>query len=87
MINVASNQVSVDVAGVCSCCVDQSHLSGTLTSSVGPITVTRGGAINDSVSGFGDLYPQATVRWNAGVNNYMTYLTGDIPVGSTMRTV
>jgi hypothetical protein len=32
--------------------------------------------------GFGDLYPMFTVRWNAGVNNYMTYITGDIPVGA-----
>ena len=23
-----------------------------------------------------------TDRWNAGVNNYMVYLTGDIPVGN-----
>jgi hypothetical protein len=29
----------------------------------------------------GDLIPQFAVRWNAGVNNYMAYLTGDIPVG------
>jgi hypothetical protein len=32
--------------------------------------------------GFGDLYPMFSVRWNAGVNNYMTYITGDIPVGA-----
>jgi hypothetical protein len=25
--------------------------------------------------------PVAYLRWNAGVDNYMTYLTGDIPVG------
>jgi hypothetical protein len=31
--------------------------------------------------GFGDLYPMATLRWNQGVNNYMLYVTGDIPVG------
>ena len=31
--------------------------------------------------GFGDLYPMFTNRWNAGVNNYMVYITGDIPVG------
>jgi hypothetical protein len=31
--------------------------------------------------GFGDLIPQFAERWNAGVNNYMAYLTGDIPVG------
>src|SRR5207247_9017431 len=30
----------------------------------------------------GDLYPQATLKWNAGVHNFMTYLTGDIPVGA-----
>ena len=32
--------------------------------------------------GFGDLIPQFSLRWNAGVNNYMVYLTGDIPVGA-----
>jgi hypothetical protein len=31
--------------------------------------------------GFGDLYPQASLRWNKGVDNYMLYVTGDIPVG------
>ena len=31
--------------------------------------------------GFGDLYPQATLRWNKGVDNYMLYVTGDVPVG------
>jgi hypothetical protein len=34
------------------------------------------------VTGFGDLLPIATLRWNAGVHNYMTYITGDIPVGA-----
>ena len=29
----------------------------------------------------GDLYPTGSLRWNWGVNNVMTYLTGDIPVG------
>jgi hypothetical protein len=32
--------------------------------------------------GFGDLIPMFSLRWNAGVNNYMTYITGDIPVGA-----
>ena len=31
--------------------------------------------------GFGDLLPMFAERWNVGVNNYMAYLTGDIPVG------
>jgi hypothetical protein len=77
---VFGGRLTLDMASVVG--VNTVGLSGTLTSSVGPITVTRGGAISDSVSGFGDLYPKATLRWNAGVNNYMTYLTGDIPVGS-----
>jgi hypothetical protein len=37
---------------------------------------------SDSVFGIGDLYPTASLRWNQGVNNFMTYLTGDIPVGT-----
>jgi hypothetical protein len=31
--------------------------------------------------GFGDLIPIFVNRWNAGVNNYLVYLAGDIPVG------
>jgi hypothetical protein len=31
--------------------------------------------------GFGDLLPMFAERWNACVNNYMVYLTGDIPIG------
>ncbi len=39
------------------------------------------GSRSDSVFGIGDLYPIGSLRWNQGVNNVMTYLTGDIPVG------
>ena len=34
------------------------------------------------MTGFGDVLPIATLRWNNGVHNYMTYITGDIPVGA-----
>jgi hypothetical protein len=54
-------------------------VSGTLT---GPGGATISGARTDTTTGFGDLYPQATLKWNKGVDNFMTYLTGDIPVGS-----
>ena len=37
---------------------------------------------SDTVSGWLDLYPQASLAWNRGVHNWMTYLTGDIPVGT-----
>jgi hypothetical protein len=56
-------------------------INGTLTAAAGPITVTRMGAIQDTLTSVGDLYPMATLKWNSGVNNWMTYLTGDVPVG------
>ena len=57
-------------------------LSGTLGTPLGTIPFSRVDSIGDSVTGFGDIYPQVFLRWNAGVNNYMTYITGDIPVGA-----
>lgn len=57
-------------------------LNGTLTATAGPIAVTRQGSIEDGRDGFSDLYPEATLRWNSGVNNWMTYVMGDIPVGT-----
>lgn len=57
-------------------------IDGTLTNPLG----TRQGSIGDSRSGLSDLYPMATIKWHDGVNNYMTYLTGDIPVGTYDRT-
>ncbi len=48
----------------------------------GSIPFTRSGSISDSVLGFSDLIPQFALRWNSGVNNYMTYITGDVPVGT-----
>jgi hypothetical protein len=48
----------------------------------GPGGATISRARTDTDTGFGDLLPQATLKWNSGVNNFMTYVTGDIPVGS-----
>ncbi len=36
---------------------------------------------SDTVTGFGDMSPQVSLRWNAGFHNIMTYATGNIPVG------
>jgi hypothetical protein len=57
-------------------------INGMLTANIGGLAATRMGSISDSLTAFGDLYPTATLKWNAGVNNYMTYVTGDIPVGA-----
>jgi hypothetical protein len=57
-------------------------LDGTLTVVVGPTSGTRQGEISDARYGFSDLYPQASLRWNSGVNSWMVYAMGDIPVGT-----
>jgi hypothetical protein len=57
-------------------------IDGTLTAAIGPLAVTRTGFLGDSITSVGDLYPQATLKWNAGVHNFMTYATGNIPVGA-----
>jgi hypothetical protein len=57
-------------------------LAGTLWAGVGGIGIERSGQISDALTGVGDLYPQATLKWNSGVHNFMTYVMGDIPVGA-----
>jgi hypothetical protein len=61
---------------------NSASLAGTVTASVPPFNLVRSDSISDSVTGFGDLYPQAYLKWNQGANNFMVYLTGDIPVGA-----
>jgi hypothetical protein len=53
-------------------------IDGTLITPLG----TRQGSISDSRGGVADLYPTAAIKWNQGVHNFMTYVTGDIPVGT-----
>jgi hypothetical protein len=57
-------------------------INGTLTASAGGLTATRQGTLEDGRDVFSDLYPQANLRWNSGANNWMTYVMGDIPVGT-----
>jgi hypothetical protein len=47
-----------------------------------PLGNTMSGRFSDSVTGFGDLYPLATLKWSQGVHNFMVYGAGDIPVGA-----
>ena len=51
---------------------------------VGPFEITRSrfDTVSDVVTGFGDLSPQLSLRWNSGVHNVMTYVTGNIPIGA-----
>src|SRR5262245_50563350 len=56
-------------------------VTGALATPLGTFPFSRFDSISDSVTGFGDVLPLVTLRWNNGVHNYMTYITGDIPVG------
>ena len=56
-------------------------IAGTLTAIAGPIVVTRTGMLEGSLTSYGDLAPFAELLWNHGVNNYMAYVTGNVPVG------
>jgi hypothetical protein len=67
---------------------NSTSLAGTIT---GTLTGPNGGtvplgprsdAINSTIVGFTDLIPQFAIKWNAGVNNFMTYVTADLPAGA-----
>jgi hypothetical protein len=62
------------------------NVNGTVSASLPPFSLVRTDNIGDTVTGFGDLYPLASLKWNMGVNNFMTYITGDIPVGNYSST-
>jgi hypothetical protein len=73
---VLGGQFAVSMTGIFG--QANTSIAGTLTAASG---ATRMGAISDSLTGVGDLYPMMTLKWNHGVHNWMTYATGDIPVG------
>src|SRR5262249_53748760 len=57
-------------------------VTGALAAPLGTLPFARTDTISDSVTGFGDVFPLATLRWNNGVHNVMTYVMGDVPVGA-----
>jgi hypothetical protein len=61
-------------------------LSGALATPLGTVGFSRFDSINSTIVAFGDLIPQFALKWNAGVNNFMTYVTADIPVGAYQST-
>jgi hypothetical protein len=77
---ILGGQLTVGMTGIVG--ANNAGINGTLTASAGGITATRQGSISDSLTAMGDLYPLASLRWNSGVNNWMVYGTGDIPVGN-----
>jgi len=76
---VLGGQLSATLAGIYG--RNSASLAGTLTAAAGPIVTTRTGFLEDALTSYGDLYPTLKLKWNSGVNNYMVYAAGDIPVG------
>jgi hypothetical protein len=76
---VLGGQLSATLAGVYG--RSSASIAGTLTAAAGPIVTTRTGFLEDALVSYGDLYPTLKLKWNSGVNNYMVYAAGDIPVG------
>jgi hypothetical protein len=76
---VLGGQLTLSMMGIVG--VNSTDLNGSLTLASEPLALMRQGSISQISTGVGDLYPQATIRWNNGVNNWMVYGTGDIPVG------
>jgi hypothetical protein len=78
---VLGGQLAVSVMGAFG--QTSTSIAGTLTA-VGPNggAASRMGSISESLMGFGDLAPMVTLKWHDGVHNWMTYATGDIPVGA-----
>jgi hypothetical protein len=61
---------------------NRASVDATLTASLGPFGFDISRGRTDTVDGFGDLTPQASLRWNHGVDNWMVYVTGNLPVGA-----
>lgn len=47
-----------------------------------PLSADVSAEVSGSLAGFGDLSPTAQLFWTSGVNNWMAYVTGNIPVGA-----
>jgi hypothetical protein len=52
-----------------------------VTGALGPIGFANQSSVSDRLNSFGDPAPQVTLKWNEGVNNFMVYSRGGIPVG------
>jgi hypothetical protein len=61
-------------------------LQGQIAGTLGPFGFSKFGSRTDEITAAGDLLPMFALRWNEGVNNFMTYVTGDLPVGQYDRT-
>jgi len=65
------------------------HSSGTLDATLnaalmgnaGTLSGSRFFSVTSDETTFGDLVPSASLQWKQGDNSFMTYVTGNAPVG------
>jgi hypothetical protein len=73
---VLGGQLAVNVLGA----AGRNEASAAL-SLTGPMGNTIALSRTQDLTSFGDVIAQITLKWNKGVNNFMVYGTGDIPIG------
>jgi hypothetical protein len=73
---VLGGQLAVNILGA----AGRNEASAAL-SLTGPMGNTIALSRAQDLTSFGDVIPQVTLKWNMGVNNFMVYGAGDIPVG------
>ena len=59
----------------------RTQIDALVTGALGPIGFSAQNSISDTLRSFGDPAPQLSLKWNEGVNNFMVYSRGGIPVG------
>lgn len=60
----------------------QANIDANVTGALGPIGFATSRSVSDSLTAFGDLFFQPTLRWNHGVHNTMVYGMFNLPVGA-----
>jgi hypothetical protein len=60
----------------------QATIDANITGALGPIGFATSRSVTQELSAFGDLFPQATLKWNHGVHNTMVYGMMNIPIGA-----
>ena len=60
----------------------RADIDALLTGALGPIGFSTQRSVSQSLTDFGDILVQPTLKWNQGVHNYMVYGMWNFPVGS-----
>jgi hypothetical protein len=59
----------------------RTQIDALVTGALGPIGFGSQASVSESLTSFGDPAPQLSLKWNQGVNNFMIYTRGGIPIG------